>query len=175
MSWRASGWLLVAMWVAAPPAAVAQTATGAPARPADAPTARLSLRTQLASPLALLGLSDNLAVPVDSLRRVGRGVWIQDVQVGTGDSATVGRRVDLHHVGMFADGRIFTKTGRKPFSFRLGEGKVIDGWDDGVLGMRVGGRRILVIPSELAYGPSGDGAIPPGAVLVFDVTLVDVH
>lgn len=139
------------------------------------PEGKLTIRSEPASPFALLGLSKKLAIPEDSLRRVGRGVWVYDVQVGTGDSATAGQRVDLHHVGMFVDGRIFTQTGRKPFSFTLGEGKVIDGWEDGVLGMRVGGRRKLVIPSELGYGPKGDGAIPPGAVLVFDVTLVGVR
>lgn len=173
MTWRVSGWLLATMLAAAPTAGFGQARP--PTQAAEHSDGRLVLRSELASPFTLLGLSAKLALPEDSLRRVGRGVWVYDVQVGTGDSATRGRRVDLHHVGMFVDGRIFTKTGRKPFSFRLGEAKVIDGWEDGVLGMRVGGRRKLVIPSELAYGQAGDGAIPPGAVLVFDVTLVGVH
>jgi len=172
MTGRAPGWLLAALVGLAPTAGVGQ----APAQPPTDPTeGRIALRLQLASPVAVLGLSDKLAIPLDSLRRVGRGVWVYDVQVGTGDMATASRHVELHHVGMFVDGRIFTQTGRKPFSFTLGEGRVIDGWEDGVLGMRVGGRRKLVIPSELAYGQQGDGAIPPGAVLVFDVTLVGVR
>lgn len=123
----------------------------------------------------MLGLSEKIGIPMDSMRRVGRGVWIYDAQMGNGETATSGHRVQLHHVGMFANGRIFTKTGRTPFSFVLGEGKVIDGWEDGVLGMKVGGRRMLVIPSELGYGAKGDGAVPPNAVLIFDVTLVEVR
>lgn len=174
MSRRGPGWFAAAIIGASPAVVVGQAAVRPTVQAAPRSDTTLTFRSELASPFALLGLSDKLALPVDSLRRVGRGVWVYDVQVGTGDRATAGRRVDIHHVGMFVDGRIFTRTGRKPFSFTMGEAKVIDGWEDGVLGMRVGGRRMLVIPSELAYGEQGDGAIPPGAALVFDVTLVGV-
>jgi FKBP-type peptidyl-prolyl cis-trans isomerase len=105
--------------------------------------------------------------------------------VGTGTSATTLRQVSVNYTGWLYDpaqpenkGRQFdTSTGRGPFSFVLGTGAVIRGWDQGVVGMRVGGRRRLVIPPELAYGSqgAGNGAIPPNATLVFDIELLNVQ
>ncbi len=131
------------------------------------------LRLKTLSPVESWHLAPQLGVPVDSLRLVGRGVWIHDVQVGNGPVVDSGMVVQVHFVGMLASGKIFSATERKPFSFVLGNDQVIAGWEDGILGMRVGGRRQLVVPPHLGYGPEGDGAIPPDAVLVFDVTLVD--
>lgn len=124
-------------------------------------------------PLAAWGLSPSLGVNEDSLTRVGRGVYVRDIQPGDGPPADSGMVVQLHYVGMLANGRMFSSTDRKPFSFRLGDNAVIAGWEDGVLGMRVGGRRQLIIPPYLGYGAQGEGPIPPDAVLIFDVTLVD--
>lgn len=131
---------------------------------------QLELRTL--PPLASWNLSPRLGIVEDSLRSVGRGVWIHDVQHGSGEPVDSGAVLEVHYVGMLADGRIFDATDRKPFSFTLGAGRVIAGWEDGLPGMRVGGRRQVVIPPHLGYGIEGGGAVPPDAVLVFDVTLV---
>lgn len=125
------------------------------------------------SPFAAWRLSPSLGVIEDSLTRVGRGVYVRDIQPGDGAPVDTGAVVQLHYVGMLANGQMFGATDRKPFSFRLGDNTVIAGWEDGVLGMRVGGRRQLIIPPHLGYGAEGDGPIPPDAVLIFDVTLVD--
>ncbi|HRP06901.1 MAG TPA: FKBP-type peptidyl-prolyl cis-trans isomerase [Gemmatimonadales bacterium] len=127
------------------------------------------------SPLAAWNLSPSLGIVEDSLHRVGRGVYVRDIQAGNGDIADSGTIVSVHYVGQLADGRTFSATSRDPFRFRIGADSVIAGWEDGVLGMRVGGRRQLVIPPHLGYGADGNGNIPPDAVLVFDVTLVDAR
>jgi FKBP-type peptidyl-prolyl cis-trans isomerase len=142
--------------------------------PVPAAAQRLELRGS-SSLTSTLGLSPRLGIHPDSLRRVGRGVYIHDEQVGNGEVADSGMVVALHFVGLLTDGTIFSATERKPFEFELGANEVIAGWEDGVLGMRVGGRRHLVIPPFLGYGARGDGPIPPDAVLVFDVTLVDAR
>lgn len=102
---------------------------------------------------------------------------IEDHVVGTGEEATAGKRVSVHYTGTFEDGRTFDSSVPRgePFEFKLGAGQVIKGWDQGVAGMKVGGKRRLVIPSDLAYGSRGaGGVIPPNATLVFDVELVSV-
>ena len=96
---------------------------------------------------------------------------------GTGDAAAAGRQDSVHYTGWLTDGTKFdsSRDRGQPFSFRLGAGQVIRGWDEGVAGMRVGGRRKLTIPSQLGYGSSGAaGVIPPGATLVFTVELLGV-
>jgi FKBP-type peptidyl-prolyl cis-trans isomerase FkpA len=111
---------------------------------------------------------------------------IKDVKVGDGETAAPGRTVRVHYTGWLYHptkegnrGRQFdsSREGREPFEFRLGEGNVIPGWDQGVAGMKVGGTRVLVIPARLAYGPqgAGNGVIPPNATLVFEVELVGVQ
>lgn len=107
----------------------------------------------------------------------------RDLLVGTGPEATAGRRTTVHYTGWLYDptqpdskGRQFdSSVGRQPFTFTLGAGQVIRGWDQGVAGMKVGGRRRLVIPSELAYGSAGAPGIPPNAALVFDIELLDLQ
>jgi len=107
-----------------------------------------------------------------------------DLQVGTGTAAANGRQVTVHYSGWLYDaarpeqkGAPFDSSiGREPFTFALGTGGVIRGWDEGVQGMRVGGKRRLVIPPHLAYGAAGSGGvIPPNATLVFDVELLKVE
>lgn len=103
---------------------------------------------------------------------------IEDLQVGTGDEAVAGRNVVVHYTGTLTDGRKFDSSHDRgqPFSFPLGAGRVIQGWDQGVAGMRVGGRRKLTIPSELGYGARGfSGLIPPNATLLFEVELLAVR
>lgn len=101
---------------------------------------------------------------------------IDDLEVGEGLEAAAGKTVTVHYVGSFPDGKIFDQsTNRGPFKFKLGAGQVIKGWDQGVAGMKVGGKRKLTIPSHLAYGSRGAaGVIPPNAELVFEVKLLDV-
>lgn len=139
------------------------------------PTRDGILQIRGASPLAALRLSPSLGIVEDSLRKVGRGVWLRDLQHGTGEPVDTGDVVSVHYVGQLANGETFDASARRPFTFALGADQVIAGWEDGVRGMRVGGRRQLVIPPHLGYGPSGAGPIPPDAVLVFDVTLVDAR
>ncbi len=105
------------------------------------------------------------------------GLIIEEVVVGTGAEARAGQRVRVHYTGRLTNGTKFDSSldRNDPFGFKLGAGEVIKGWDQGVAGMKVGGKRKLTIPPELAYGDSGfPGAIPPGATLVFDVELVAV-
>jgi FKBP-type peptidyl-prolyl cis-trans isomerase FkpA len=110
---------------------------------------------------------------------------ITDTKVGTGTEATKGKSVSVHYTGWLYDPAPKDHHGKKfdssrdrndPFQFKLGAGQVIQGWDQGVAGMKVGGQRTLVIPSQLGYGARGaGGVIPPNATLVFDVELLDVR
>ena len=102
---------------------------------------------------------------------------IEDVVVGTGAEAAKGKLVSVHYTGWLTDGKRFdsSKDRGQPFQFGLGRGQVIKGWDDGVQGMKVGGKRKLTIPPEMGYGAAGaGGVIPPNATLVFEVELLDV-
>ena len=106
-----------------------------------------------------------------------------DLVVGTGAEAVNGKTLAVNYTGWLYDAtkaeqkgtQFDTSTGRGPYSFVLGARQVIDGWDQGVPGMKVGGKRRLVIPPDLAYGASGRGSIPPNATLVFDIELLSVQ
>lgn len=123
-------------------------------------------------PDATLGQSDLTALEVETVRD------------GAGDEAVAGARVQVHYTGWLYDGSREDRRGPQfdssrdrgePFAFVLGAGQVIPGWDQGVAGMRVGGRRLLTIPPALAYGAAGAGGIiPPNATLVFDVELLGI-
>ena len=98
-----------------------------------------------------------------------------DVAIGTGKAAEAGKVFSVHYTGWLLDGTKFDSSReKKPLSFEQGKRKVIPGWDAGFEGMKVGGKRRLFIPYQLAYGEKGRGKIPPKAELVFDVELMDV-
>ena len=105
------------------------------------------------------------------------GLIIEDIVNGEGDEATSGQTVTVNYTGTLKDGTQFdTSIGRAPFSFPLGAGRVIKGWDEGVAGMKVGGKRKLTIPPELGYGSRGAGnVIPANATLLFEVELLKVN
>ncbi|HUI35236.1 MAG TPA: FKBP-type peptidyl-prolyl cis-trans isomerase [Stellaceae bacterium] len=110
------------------------------------------------------------------------GLKYTDVKVGDGEEAKSGLLISVQYTGWLykngAKGAEFdsSKNAGKPFTFKLGAGQVIKGWDEGVAGMKIGGQRTLIIPPELAYGAKGaGGVIPPNATLMFDVELVSVR
>ena len=106
------------------------------------------------------------------------GLKYLDQVVGTGEVAVAGKTVSVHYTGWLENGKKFDSSVDRgqAFSFPLGAGRVIKGWDEGVQGMKVGGKRKLTIPSNLGYGPQGaGGAIPPNATLIFDVELLGVR
>lgn len=106
------------------------------------------------------------------------GLKYVDQAVGTGDVAVAGKTVSVHYTGWLENGKKFDSSVDRgqPFSFPLGAGRVIKGWDEGVQGMKVGGKRKLTIPSDLGYGSRGaGGVIPPNATLIFDVELLGVR
>jgi len=105
------------------------------------------------------------------------GLTIEDTVVGEGATASAGRDIIVHYAGWLADGTQFDSSKEKqdPFEFTLGKKEVIDGWEEGLRGMKVGGTRKLTIPPQLAYGEDGAGdTIPPNATLTFEVELLAV-
>lgn len=106
------------------------------------------------------------------------GLQYWDITTGSGETAVPGKRVKVHYTGWLADGKKFDSSldHGQPFQFILGIGQVIRGWDQGVAGMKVGGKRQLRIPPELGYGARGAGSdIPPNATLIFDVELLEMQ
>jgi FKBP-type peptidyl-prolyl cis-trans isomerase FkpA len=119
-----------------------------------------------------------LGVDVATMQKSASGLLVQEVAKGSGPAAKPGSTVSVHYSGYLADGDKFdsSRDRNEPISFELGRGQVIEGWDEGIAGMQVGGKRKLVIPPSLGYGSRGaGGVIPPNAILVFDVELTGVR
>lgn len=113
---------------------------------------------------------------IDSSKNISN-VLIENTVSGSGKEAKAGQLITVHYVGTLEDGTIFdsSRDRGEPFQFILGVGQVIEGWEIGISGMRVGGKRILVIPPELAYGALEVGTIPPNSTILFEVELLDVE
>ena len=115
---------------------------------------------------------------VANARTTSSGLVIETLTTGSGPTAAPGNTVNVHYTGWLTNGTKFdsSRDRNQPFSFRLGGGQVIKGWDEGVAGMQPGGKRRLTIPAQLAYGERGaGGVIPPNAVLVFEVELLGIQ
>jgi FKBP-type peptidyl-prolyl cis-trans isomerase FkpA len=124
------------------------------------------------------GFNAALGVDTTTMTKAPAGFWYSDVATGQGDEAAPGRTVRVHYTGWLPDGKKFdsSRDRGEPFAFTLGAGQVITGWDEGVKGMKVGGRRKLVLPPQMAYGEAGAPPdIPPGATLVFDVEVLGIQ
>jgi FKBP-type peptidyl-prolyl cis-trans isomerase len=118
----------------------------------------------------------SLGVTLSEFTQRNPALYVQDVVVGTGAEAVAGRTIRADYTGWLPNGNRFdTSVGRGPFTFTLGVGQVIPGWDQGIAGMKVGGKRRLLIGSALGYGPTGSGPIPPNSTLVFEVDLIAVQ
>ncbi len=104
------------------------------------------------------------------------GLIIKEITVGNGKEAKMGDTLSVHYAGTLLNGTQFDSSyeRRQPFSFQLGAGQVIKGWDEGFEGMKVGGKRELTIPPEMGYGPNAVGPIPPNSTLKFTIELVDI-
>lgn len=136
------------------------------------------------SPLSSFAYKEHAVQPHAAVSEVAELQKI-DVKVGAGEEAVVGKTVNVHYTGWLYDASAPDKKGTKfdssydrsnSFAFLLGSGRVIKGWDQGVLGMKVGGQRTLIIPPHMAYGAHGAGnVIPPNAALIFDVELIGLQ
>lgn len=145
------------------------------------PLIALALAFSVTLPLSQ-ALAQEVAASAPVASRAALELQKIDSKVGKGKEAVNGSKLTVHYTGWIyaptapmQHGTVFdSSVGSKPFSFPLGAGRVIKGWDQGVAGMKVGGKRTLIIPAELAYGARGAGPIPPNANLIFDVELLDV-
>ena len=146
-----------------------------PPPPADQATAPPPTGTPApaAGPVESATYAAGLKVDLKNSTRLPSGVYFRDITIGTGTAVAAGQQVSVHYVASLADGKIVDQNGPKdqPYMFTLGAGRVIRGWDEGVVGMKAGGTRQLIVPPELAYGPGGSGPVPPNAVMVFTVDL----
>jgi FKBP-type peptidyl-prolyl cis-trans isomerase FkpA len=129
-----------------------------------------------ASSIESTSFAPELQVDLSASTKSDSGLYYRDIEPGSGPAIAPGQQVSVFYTGWLANGRQFdSNAGGSPFSFRLGAQEVIEGWDQGVAGMRVGGKRQLIIPPALGYGPAGSGPIPPNAILVFNVEVISAQ
>jgi peptidylprolyl isomerase len=142
----------------------------------NTPPAVADTSTPTPTPTAVIPTPSGSVVPNPKTTTTADGIMITDVKIGGGAVAASGQTVTVNYVGTLTDGTKFDSSIDRgtPFSFLLGAGQVIKGWDEGVVGMKVGGERKLVIPAALAYGDQAQGSIPANSVLDFDITLLSI-
>ncbi len=136
----------------------------------------------LFAPLSNAAIPNEMIMPENNANPVATipdatELQINDVQPGTGATAEAGDTVTVEYVGALTNGSVFdaSENHGQPFTFTLGAGSVIQGWEQGIVGMKEGGQRVLIIPPQLGYGPTGNGPIPGNATLLFQVQLVSVQ
>ena len=153
-------------------AAVLLTACARGEEPAAEAPQGVEFPPELAEP-QLLSYHPDLEVDITAMRRRASGLWLQDLEPGEGDTVKAGALVSINYTGWLHDGTLVeTNADRVPFSFRVGIGDMLAGWDEGIVGMRAGGKRKLILPYQLGFGEMGEGEIPPFAVLVYEIELV---
>jgi FKBP-type peptidyl-prolyl cis-trans isomerase len=124
---------------------------------------------------AQVTFSEELGIDLSQMEQLEPGLYVLDAAVGVGAAASRTSRVWIHYVVSLPDGTVVeTSVGGEPFHFRLGDSEVIKGWNQAIPGMKIGGRRWLVVRPGLAYGSRGSGKVPPNATLVFEVQLMNV-
>ena len=125
--------------------------------------------------LTNITFASSLGINLAAMNKNADGLYWQDSPVGTGSAAAKGDSLTVAYTGYFTNGTSFdSSVGKAPLKFKLGVGLVIPGWDEGLVGMKVGGTRKLVIPPALGYGANGSGSIPGNSVLVFTVQLISI-
>lgn len=139
---------------------------------ADKPARPEGLDPATATPIESTTFAAALAVDLATSTKTPSGLYYKDLVVGTGPEVAAGQKLTMKYTGWLTDGTQFESS---TYPFRLGAHQVIEGWDVGAVGMKVGGRRQLIIPPALGYGKSGSGQIPPDAVLVFEVELISAE
>jgi FKBP-type peptidyl-prolyl cis-trans isomerase len=130
-----------------------------------------------AKPMESIPFASTLNVQLDRMTKTSTGLYYRDIEVGTGPVVKPLMEVKVFYNGWLTNGVKFdsTRVDMPPLTIPIGRGRVIKGWDEGIPGMRVGGRRQLVLPPELAYGSNRSGLIPPDAVLVFEVRVISAR
>jgi len=133
--------------------------------------------TPPATPAAEFTPPAPVSVDADGTATMASGLKYKDIVEGTGESPKPGKLVTVHYTGTFPDGEKFDSSVDKgpPYKFVIGSGRVIKGWDEGIMTMKVGGKRKLIVPPDLAYGANGRDGIPPNATLLFEVELLGVN
>lgn len=118
-----------------------------------------------------------LGIDLSKMTKTASGLYFRDLTVGTGATVLVGKRVSIHYIGWLSSGAQFdaNQPGSNPFQFTVGTGQVIPGFDQGVRGMAIGGRRQLIIPPSLGYGSTASGLIPANSILVFQIDLIAIQ
>ena len=118
-----------------------------------------------------------LGIDLSKMTKTASGLYFRDLTLGAGATVLVGKRVSIHYLGWLANGTQFdaNQPGANPFQFTVGAGQVIPGFDEGVRGMALGGRRQLIIPPSLGYGSTASGPIPANSILVFQIDLVTIQ
>jgi peptidylprolyl isomerase len=119
----------------------------------------------------------SLGVDLSTMKRTPSGAWYKDIVEGAGAPVSPGQQAAIHYDGHLPNGVRFDQNGPQdqPFAFPVGAGAVVKGFDEGVAGMKVGGKRLVVIPPELGYGPNANGPVPANATLVFTIELVAIR